>query len=79
MIFDSYRYGLNALASKHNITDDNMLWAKGQSVAHMRTMILAAINTWFTAIGYKSIIIGTTNKDEYSVIGVSIGRIITYS
>lgn len=28
MIFDSYRYGLNALASKHNITDDNMLWAK---------------------------------------------------
>lgn len=69
MIFDSYRYGLNALTSKHNITDDNMLWAKGQSVAHMRTMILAAINTWFTAIGYKSIIIGTTNKDEYSVIG----------
>lgn len=54
------------------VADDDFMpnqWTIGQCVAHARTSTLAGICTEFTQVGLNAIIIGTTNKDEYSYLG----------
>lgn len=44
-------------------------WSIGQLVPHARTMVLAALCSYFTGNNQPAIVIGTTNKDEYSYLG----------
>ena len=44
-------------------------WAKGQSVAHVRTMTLAYCATLMQMQGKSGILIGTTNRDEGAYLG----------
>ncbi|MCB1711199.1 MAG: NAD(+) synthase [Candidatus Riesia sp.] len=49
--------------------ENNNKWSLGQSTAHLRTTLLAGIVSRLTGENKPAILIGTTNKDEYSFIG----------
>lgn len=51
------------------IENDFNAWSIGQLVPHARTMVLAALCSYFTGNNQPAIVIGTTNKDEYSYLG----------
>lgn len=44
-------------------------WAQGQAVPYLRTSLLYSLTAALTDLGYKSIIVGTTNRDEGSYLG----------
>lgn len=45
------------------------LWSSGQTTAHLRTTILAGMVSNLSGQNKPALMIGTTNKDEYSYIG----------
>lgn len=51
------------------IENDFNAWSIGQLVPHARTMVLAALCSYFTGNNQPAVVIGTTNKDEYSYLG----------
>lgn len=48
---------------------DSDQWARGQAVSYMRTSSIYTITSLLTANDYKSIVLGTTNRDEGAYIG----------
>lgn len=48
------------------VSDD---WAKGQSVSYLRTPMYYYVTSLLTARGEKSVVVGTTNKDEGAYLG----------
>lgn len=44
-------------------------WSRGQAVSYMRTSSIYTTTSLMTANGYRSIVVGTTNRDEGAYIG----------
>lgn len=59
----------NAMQDNFGLQTDN--WAKGQAVPYLRTALLYSITAMLTSNGMRSVLVGTTNRDE----GVYLGYI----
>lgn len=66
-IANSVQNFTNTIEKELNLKSDQ--WSRGQAVAYYRTASLYFTTSLLTANNYKSIVIGTTNRDEGAYIG----------
>lgn len=59
----------NSILSETQILGETSEWAKGQLTAYSRTPFLYYSTSILNSQGYKSVIIGTTNRDEGAYLG----------
>lgn len=57
----------DAMQSNFGLQTDN--WAKGQAVPYMRTALLYSITAMLSSNGIRSVLVGTTNRDEGLYLG----------
>jgi NAD+ synthetase len=72
--YESYTVYLNAayndiIHSSMGVHNDNRAWAEGQMASVLRTPVLYYHAAMLQANGYKSLVVGTTNRDEGCYIG----------
>jgi NAD+ synthase (glutamine-hydrolysing) len=56
-----------AMQSNFGLQTDN--WAKGQAVPYLRTALLYSITAMLSSNGIRSVLVGTTNRDEGLYLG----------
>jgi NAD+ synthase (glutamine-hydrolysing) len=57
----------DAMQSNFGLQTDN--WAKGQAVPYLRTALLYSITAMLSSNGIRSVLVGTTNRDEGLYLG----------
>lgn len=63
----SVNFFVNNIENQASLHSDQ--WARGQAVSYMRTSAIYTITSLLTANNYRSIVVGTTNRDEGAYIG----------